>query len=113
MANNRRRKAVATIGRQINIRRVHATIATLGQQVDNVRAEVTDAAMGSRAECVMLNKGPYIRETLRFLIDVLGRMEEHQHKKTSRLRKLHVSDINGSRARPTGASAGQPAKVHS
>jgi len=69
--------------------------------------------MGSRAECVMLNKGPYIRETLRFLIDVLGRMEEHQHKKTSRLRKLHVSDINGSRARPTGASAGQPAKVHS
>ena len=56
------------------------------------RAEVTDAAMGSRAECVMLNKGPYIRETLRFLIDVLGRMEEHQHKKTSRLRKLRVSD---------------------
>ena len=55
------------------------------------RAEVTDAAMGSRAECVMLNKGPYIRETLRFLIDVLGRMEEHQYKKTSRLRKLRVS----------------------
>jgi pyruvate kinase len=46
----------------------------------------------------MLNKGPYIRETLRFLIDVLGRMEEHQYKKTSRLRKLRVSDINGSRA---------------
>ena len=63
------------------------------------RAEVTDAAMGSRAECVMLNKGPYIRETMRFLIDVLGRMEEHQHKKTSRLRKLRVSDTNGSRSR--------------
>jgi pyruvate kinase len=56
------------------------------------RAEVTDAAMGSRAECVMLNQGPYIRETLRFLVDVLGRMVEHQHKKTSRLRKLRVSD---------------------
>ena len=67
------------------------------------RAEVTDAAMGSRAECVMLNKGPYIRETLRFLIDVLGRMEEHQHKKTSRLRKLRVSDPSRPRAR-TGAS---------
>ncbi len=64
------------------------------------RAEVTDAAMGSRAECVMLNKGPYIRETLRFLIDVLGRMEEHQHKKTSRLRKLHVSDTKRSRTQP-------------
>jgi pyruvate kinase len=55
------------------------------------RAEVTDAAMGSRAECVMLNKGPFIRETLRFLTDVLRRMEEHQHKKSSRLRKLRVS----------------------
>jgi len=61
------------------------------------RAEVTDAAMGSRAECVMLNKGPYIRETLRFLTDVLGRMEEHQYKKTARLRKLRISDVNGSR----------------
>ena len=67
------------------------------------RAEVTDAGMGSRAECVMLNKGPYIRETLRFLIDVLGRMGEHQYKKTSRLRKLRVSSVNGSRARRANA----------
>jgi pyruvate kinase len=56
------------------------------------RAEVTDAAMASRAECVMLNKGPYIRETLRFLTDVLLRMQSHQQKKTARLRKLNVSD---------------------
>ena len=63
------------------------------------RAEVTDAAMGSRAECVMLNKGPYILETLRFLTDVLGRMEEHQYKKTARLRKLRVSDVNAARSR--------------
>jgi pyruvate kinase len=63
------------------------------------RAEVTDAAMGSRAECVMLNKGPYIRETLRFLTDVLARMEEHQYKKTARLRKLRVSDVNGAQRR--------------
>jgi len=68
------------------------------------RAEVTDAAMGSRAECVMLNKGPYIRETLRFLIDVLGRMEEHQHKKTSRLRKLRVSDAAQAHARSAPAA---------
>jgi pyruvate kinase len=71
------------------------------------RAEVTDAAMGSRAECVMLNKGPYIRETLRFLINVLGRMEEHQHKKTSRLRKLRVSDAYRSRSRRAVAAAPQ------
>jgi pyruvate kinase len=55
------------------------------------RAEVSDAAMSSRAECVMLNKGPYIRETLRFLTSVLERIEEHHHKKTSRLRKLQVA----------------------
>ena len=67
------------------------------------RAEVTDAAMGSRAECVMLNQGPYIREALRFLVDVLGRMEEHQHKKTSRLRKLRVSDTDSSRSRRPAA----------
>ncbi|MFT0170191.1 pyruvate kinase [Paraburkholderia mimosarum] len=59
------------------------------------RAEVSDAAMGSRAECVMLNKGPYILETLAFLRDVLVRIEEHQHKKTARLRKLRVAGSVG------------------
>jgi pyruvate kinase len=57
------------------------------------RAEVTDAAMGSRAECVMLNKGAYIDKALHFLCDVLGRMQDHQDKKTSMLRKLSVSDF--------------------
>jgi pyruvate kinase len=63
------------------------------------RAEVTDAAMAGRAECVMLNKGPYIRETLRFLTDVLLRMQSHQQKKSARLRKLHVSDAKEFRTR--------------
>lgn len=57
------------------------------------RAEVTDAAVGSRAECVMLNKGPYILKTLKFLCDVLNRMEAHQSKKTPLLRKLKISDL--------------------
>lgn len=57
------------------------------------RAEVTDAAMGSRAECVMLNKGAYIDKALQFLCDVLGRMQAHQDKKTSMLRKLSISDL--------------------
>lgn len=56
------------------------------------RAEVTDAAMSGRAECVMLNKGPFIVETLAFLADVLGRMRSHQTKKSSMLRALAVSD---------------------
>ena len=52
------------------------------------RAELTDAAMAERAECVMLNKGPYVVEAVGVLHDVLGRMESHQTKKTSRLRAL-------------------------
>jgi pyruvate kinase len=58
------------------------------------RAEVTDAAFGERAECVMLNKGPYIVQTLQFLCDVLNRMETHQQKKTALLRRLGVSDLH-------------------
>ena len=65
------------------------------------RAEVTDAAMGSRAECVMLNKGPYVRDALCFLVDVLHRMKEHQHKKSARLRRLRVSATAGRRKAAT------------
>ena len=57
------------------------------------RAEVTDAAMSGRAECVMLNKGPYIVEATRFLCDVLERMDAHQSKKTATLRRLSVSQM--------------------
>jgi pyruvate kinase len=53
------------------------------------RAEFTDAAMAVRAECVMLNKGPYILDALEALLNVMTRMEEHQHKKFPRLRALH------------------------
>lgn len=73
------------------------------------RAEVTDAAMGSRAECVMLNKGPYILETLQFLHDVLGRMQAHQSKKMPLLRRLQVSDLRHADekpVRPAGARKG-------
>jgi pyruvate kinase len=53
------------------------------------RAEVTDAAAGVRAECVMLNKGPHIIETIRMLDNILHRMQAHQWKKRSLLRQLH------------------------
>ncbi len=54
------------------------------------RAEVTDAAMGERAECVMLNKGPYAEEAVRSLADVLRRMHRHQNKKSPRLGALRA-----------------------
>lgn len=55
------------------------------------RAEVTDAAMAERAECVMLNKGPFIRNALTTLDNILRRMEAHQSKKRSMLRSLRLA----------------------
>ncbi|MBC7138409.1 MAG: pyruvate kinase [Defluviimonas sp.] len=52
------------------------------------RAETTDAAMGQRAECVMLNKGPYLAEAAAFLRTVLSRMDRHQDKKFAHLGPL-------------------------
>jgi pyruvate kinase len=52
------------------------------------RAEATDAAMSQRAECVMLNKGPYLVEAVAFLKDVLRRMDRHYSKKTARFGPL-------------------------
>ena len=53
------------------------------------RAEVSDAAMSQRAECVMLNKGPYIADAVATLDSILRRMEAHLYKKNSLLRSLH------------------------
>ncbi|MGP8125472.1 MAG: pyruvate kinase [Nitrososphaerales archaeon] len=56
------------------------------------RAEVTDAAMGERAECVMLNKGPYMVEAVKALDNILERMQTHHSKKSSLLRHLHIAE---------------------
>jgi pyruvate kinase len=56
------------------------------------RAEVTDAAMGERAECVLLNKGPYILDAVRALDGILTRMQAHQKKKSTMLRHLSLAD---------------------
>ncbi len=64
------------------------------------RAEVTDAAMAGRAECVMLNKGDYIVDAVRFLSDVLCRMEAHQQKKRAQLRRLAITDVAPTAAPP-------------
>ena len=54
------------------------------------RAEISDASMGVRAECVMLNKGPFVAEAIRTLDDILRRMAGHQTKKTPLLRALRA-----------------------
>lgn len=63
-------------------------LETLAKEGRPSRAEMTDAAMAERAECVMLNKGPYILDAMRILDSVLSRMETHQTKKMSQLRAL-------------------------
>jgi pyruvate kinase len=55
------------------------------------RGDVTDAAMSIRAECVMLNKGPYIAEAIRFLTDVSRRMTQHASKTFATHRALSVA----------------------
>jgi pyruvate kinase len=57
------------------------------------RAEVSDAVMSGRAECVMLNKGPYIVETVRFLNGILERMDAHQSKRRAMMRRLSISEL--------------------
>lgn len=62
------------------------------------RSEVTDAAMAQRAEAVMLNKGPFIRETIAALRDILSRMDGHSAKKRDMLRALHSWQLDGNQA---------------
>lgn len=54
------------------------------------RAEISDAGLGVRAECVMLNKGPYITQAIQTLDDILQRMGGHQTKKRPLLRALRA-----------------------
>jgi pyruvate kinase len=68
------------------------------------RAEITDAAMSSRAECVMLNKGPYIVDAVRSLDDILRRMQTHQAKKGSMMRSLKVASNYRTKPHTVGPS---------
>lgn len=44
------------------------------------RAEITDAVMSQRADCVMLNKGPYIVQAIQLMDTILKDMEPYQNK---------------------------------
>jgi pyruvate kinase len=79
------------------------TLARTGQAT---RAEVTDAAMSERAECVMLNKGPYISEAIGALDSILTRMHDHQDKKRSLLRRLR-SWGSGAHGVPIASGSGR------
>ena len=73
----------------------HTPVVWATQVLDNYvrdglasRAEMTDAAMAQGADCVMLNKGPYLADGVAFLRDVLMRMDRHYAKKFVRFGSL-------------------------
>jgi pyruvate kinase len=55
------------------------------------RAEISDAAQGAYAECVMLNKGPYINNAIKTLENILIRMETNSVKRKNALRPLNIA----------------------
>jgi len=67
---------------QVLERLVHTGVPT--------RAEITDAAAADGAECVMLNKGPFLLEGVEVLHDLLRRMASRHHKKTDLLPVLDL-----------------------
>ncbi len=55
------------------------------------RSEVTDAAHAAKAECVMLNKGDYIVDTIKLLKTILNKSGGHRHKKRYTMRPLNIA----------------------
>ena len=68
------------------------------------RAEISDVAMAERAECVMLNKGPYIGETIRTLDTILKSMQAYQRKTATLLPALTLEEPD---TEEVGRSVGQ------
>ena len=97
----------------------HTPVVWATQVLDNFvrdgvasRAEMTDAAMAQGAECVMLNKGPYLAEGVGFLRDVLARMDRHHAKKFARFAPLKAMGVTearrAARERKRAAPVAQP-----
>jgi len=56
------------------------------------RSEISDVAMAQRAECVMLNKGPFITEAIRTLDHLLRSVQGYQRKKATLLPALTLEE---------------------
>lgn len=76
----------------------HIPVIWATQVLDNLaktgiptRAEISDVVQGVQAECIMLNKGPYINDAIKMLKNILVRMEAHSFKKKNSLRALNIA----------------------
>lgn len=55
------------------------------------RSEITDASYAGQSECVMLNKGEYIINTMKMLRDILRRSGGHHLKKRFAFRPMQIA----------------------
>ncbi|HNP23940.1 MAG TPA: pyruvate kinase [Panacibacter sp.] len=66
-------------------------LETLNKSGIATRSEVTDAAYAGRSECVMINKGDYIINVIRSLVDILQRSGMHHAKKRYTFRPMNIA----------------------
>lgn len=66
-------------------------LETLNKSGIATRSEVTDAAHSIMSECVMLNKGEYIIDVIRTLLDILKRSGTHHVKKRNTFRNMSIA----------------------
>jgi len=76
----------------------HIPVIWATQVLDNLaktgiptRAEITDAVQSANAECVMLNKGPFINDAIKVLRNVLEKIENQKFKTKNALRPLSIA----------------------
>ena len=67
-------------------------LESLSKQGTPSRAEITDAAMAQRADGVMLNKGPFILQSIKLLDNILTDLAPYQEKNAQLLPKLVTAD---------------------
>lgn len=68
-------------------------LETMAKKGRPSRAEITDAALAEQAECVMLNKGPFIFEAIEILDIIISSMQEYHYKKAPMLPPLKIIKI--------------------
>lgn len=85
---------IMRLGEAAHIPVIWATqvLESLAKKGVPTRSEITDAALAQRAECVMLNKGPYIEKALKTLNKILVKMQNYQKKRQTMLPRLKTSE---------------------
>ena len=85
---------IMRLGEATHIPVIWATqvLESLAKKGVPTRSEITDAALAQRAECVMLNKGPYIEKALKTLNKILVKMQNYQKKRQTMLPRLKTSE---------------------